>query len=167
MKDRVSKYSYSLTERVKFLHKVAIICQNKLLVLKRKPNDFARPNAWDLPGGNSTWPQAEEFVENPHLDDVIREVWEETCLKISAQGLDPIAVFSGYVPKKELYTIVVGWRYELKGQIFPKVVLSEHSEFKWLPKKEAIKLDFGKGGEYLRKIIERSFLELSPKVENQ
>ncbi len=141
-----------LAKNIKLLQKVAIFWRGKVLVLKRKEDDFARPGAWDLPGGNSEWPESKEFLENPHLDDIVREVKEETGIKLNKESLTPVAVFSGYVPEKERYTIIIGWHYNLEKPP-GKIKLTEHQEYQWLPPEEALNLDFGEGGDYLKEII--------------
>ncbi len=141
-----------LTEHISFLQKVAIFWRGKVLVLKRREDDFARPGAWDLPGGNSEWPESKEFLENPHLDDIVREVKEETGIEVNKEGLTPVAVFSKYSPEKEIYTIIVGWHYNLERSP-GEIELTEHQEYKWLSPEEALNLDFGEGGDFLKKII--------------
>lgn len=152
-----------LTEKVTFLQKVAIFLSNKVLVIKRKNDDLFLPGAWDLPGGKSEWPQSDGFVENPHLDDVVREVKEETRIELEKAGLKPVAVFSGYSPELNRYTIIIGWVYNLSRKP-TKIFLTEHEEYRWLEVDKAKSLDFGKGGDYLRKIIAESSILLKDNI---
>jgi 8-oxo-dGTP pyrophosphatase MutT (NUDIX family) len=82
-----------LTDQVKFLHKVAIVQtqqeQKRVLILKRVNDASSRPNAWDLPGGNAEWPEAQQIsAADLHQYDVAREVKEESNLLINPKIFD-------------------------------------------------------------------------------
>lgn len=139
---------HQLTENVKLLHKVAIIWQNHVLMLKRAEDDKSRPGKWDLPGGNSEWPtDLEENVNNPHLDDVAREVIEETGLIIAPETFDVASMvhFETYFAhKKQTFTILCGWGVLLDEAEAPEIVLShEHSEAAWVHADELEQYDPG------------------------
>lgn len=75
---------------------------NKILLLKRNSDDNYSPGKWCLPGGTP------EFGEN-FEDAIIREVKEETDLKISC---------SNYFKS-----------YFLKGEVY---LNDEHENYKWV-----------------------------------
>lgn len=146
---------WMLTNHVKFLHKIVVVCRGKILVLRRMPSDHARANAWDLPGGNSSWPETNDFLENPHLDDIGREVAEETGLDINSSKLIPIYLATGYDPEREKYTVLSGQMIVLESDELPEIVLSEHSDYRWVDAGEVDSLDFGEGGDYLQDIVSK------------
>lgn len=144
----MNKVAHQLTAHVKLLHKVAVIWQDHVLLLHRPPNDTSRPDKWDVPGGNSEWPtDLEENILNPHLDDVAREIIEETGLL--AQPTDfthkEMVHFETYFDyKKQIYTVLCGWRWNLKTPTQPVVQLSkEHTEFAWVTHEQLEQFDFG------------------------
>jgi len=156
--------AHQLTPNVKLLHKVAVIIESKVLILKRAPNSKTRPKCWDLPGGNSEWPVK---INHPTQDlyklDVAREVWEETGIRAQPDhfSLSSLVYFSTfYEPKKEIYTMICGWKIVYADRSFLEFVglSDEHTEFKWIEKNELAKYDFGgKKGEFVANIIKEAF----------
>jgi 8-oxo-dGTP pyrophosphatase MutT (NUDIX family) len=139
---------HRLTEKVKLLHKVALVYQDKVLVLKRAENSASRPGKWDLPGGNSEWPTAaSEIQKNLHQQDIAREIKEETGIKINADAFleDNLVFFATFFePDQQVYSINCGWGVPLKLDSEPKVKIShEHQAYKWISLDELTNLDFG------------------------
>lgn len=157
------KIAHQLTENVKFLHKVALLHNGKVLVLKRAANAKSRPSAWDLPGGNAEWPETlTESKRNIHQDDIAREVIEETGFEVPAStfSLENLVHFFTYFDeRKQVYSIVCGWVVSNLTDLDPdKVLLSdEHTEYRWIDQAELASLDFGEPvGTFVKTIIENS-----------
>lgn len=150
---------HRLTENVKLLQKVVIICAGKILLLKRSPESSSRPSLWDLPGGNAEWPATTENIQNPHIQDVIREVFEETGIELLPEKLrQSVYVGSYFEADRQMYTLLVGWKVEVPPEFQPQDVLlsEEHTEFVWVQKADALKYNFGFAGEnegFIRQMI--------------
>ncbi|MFZ5438166.1 MAG: NUDIX domain-containing protein [Patescibacteria group bacterium] len=157
------KIAHQLTENVKFLHKVALVHQGKVLVLKRAANAKSRPGAWDLPGGNAEWPaELTTSKRNVHQEDIAREVIEETGFEVlpAVFSLENMVHFFSYFDeRKQVYSIVCGWVVSNLTDLDPdKVLLSdEHTEYRWIELDELASLDFGEPvGRFVKTIIENS-----------
>jgi len=153
---------HRLTDQVKILHKVAIVSNNQVLLLKRHGAAHSRPSKWDLPGGNAEWPveSSQVLLEHLHRADATREVQEETGMILDeAQITDPIFFDTFFETEKQVYTVVVGWLIKFANQ--PQVILSsEHTEFAWVSLSELKEYDFGfAGGKdgFLVEIVEKAF----------
>jgi 8-oxo-dGTP pyrophosphatase MutT (NUDIX family) len=157
-----------LTDKVKLLQKVAVVHKGEILILKRSDESKYRPGNWDLPGGNSEWPEgAEGDLVQPHLDDVLREVAEETGLDLEELGLkDQIAqtkpiYFSTYFEQdKQLFTVIVGWQINLPADFNRDLVKisPEHTENVWIKPEQFDEFDFGFAGQkdgFIRGMIAR------------
>jgi len=124
------KRKYMFSDDMKFLQKVVVYHpkQDKFLALRRPADAHARPNCWDLPGGNVL------FWEK-YLDSLTREVAEETSLKI--KNVRPIQVVTNF--EKEIYYLFIGYSCRATSQ---RVKISdEHSEYKWVTKAEFLRLE--------------------------
>jgi len=103
--------------------------QNKILILKRSHTETHYQNLWDLPGG--------EIKEGEVLKDAAeREVMEESGLEVKADD-NYFSIFRyDLTPAGEVF----GFKAKIvKG----KVSLSkEHTEFKWVSKKDFDKLEY-------------------------
>ncbi len=157
------KVAHQLTENVKFLHKVALLHNGKVLVLKRANDAKSRPGAWDLPGGNVEWPEAlTESKRNLHQNDVAREIIEETGLEVAPATFvleNMVHFFSYFDARKQIYSIVCGWVVSNLTDLEPdKVLLSdEHVEYRWIDESELNSLDFGEPvGTFVKTIIEQA-----------
>lgn len=151
---------HQLTENVKLLQKAVLIHNGKILILQRDGNSNTRPLNWDLPGGNSEWPeQSLENLENMHQDDIAREIKEETGLTVFSQHFrfENMSLFrTFYEAQKDVYSIIVGWKVELPGDFDRnQVQLSkEHVDAAWVTFEELSNYDFGgKRGEFIKDII--------------
>ena len=121
--------------------------KSKILLLKRSLNEGARPGCWDLPGGTV------ELFEP--LESVLkREVLEETSIRLHDK---PVIVHA------ELFERHGGMRLALvyfgKARNTAVKLSDEHTEFKWVSPGAAAGLDFGPGGEYVNRALEK-FLNL-------
>lgn len=151
-----------LTENVKLLQKIALKADGKVLLLKRGANEHSRPLAWDLAGGNCDWPsEIKVNTENLHFGEAVREIYEETGIKVLESDFRDNAKLSFFMtffePENELYSIVLGWSYDLpSGFDQNSIKIShEHVEYKWVGLEEFEELDFGKEkrGDFIKKII--------------
>lgn len=160
------KQLHRLTEQVKVLHKVAVVSNNQVLLLKRSANAHYRPEKWDLPGGNAEWPAQATGVllEHLHRADAVREVQEETGITIDNSQLSvPIFFDTFFETEKQVYTIVVGWliQQERRSQV---VLSSEHTKFAWVFSDELKEYDFGFAGGsdgFLAQICKLAFAQLA------
>lgn len=111
---------HQLTEHVKLLQKAVLIYDQRALILRRSDLAKSRPGCWDLPGGNCEWPVSQTAsVANLHLQDIAREVTEETGLAVQANdfSFDQLVHLSTFFDvDQQIYTMIVGWKLEL-GQI--------------------------------------------------
>jgi len=109
---------------IKILHKCIIENGGNILLLKMANND-SLPGKWDFPGGNL------EFLET-FESCVRREALEESGLKI--YGIKRIGFEEIILKKKKKHYILFFYEAKAKGS---DVVLShEHSDFKWVKKKD-------------------------------
>ena len=155
--------SSQLTKNVKFVHKAAIIHNNRVLLLRRSQNETTRPNCWDLPGGNAEWPTSTTTMSDFHRADIAREVLEEAGLNLNFTLFTPkrLCILQTYFePNREMYTIRCGWRIDLPHEeLQPPITLSkEHTEYAWLSFDEALRADFGgQGGSFMVPLLEATF----------
>lgn len=160
-----SSTAHRLTENVKLLQKVIIICAGKILLLRRSSESSSRPLLWDLPGGNAEWPTATENIQNPHTKDVTREVFEETGIELLPETLrQSVYVGSYFEAERQMYTLIIGWKVKVSQEFQPQDVLlsDEHTEFVWVEKADALKYDFGFAGEnkgFIRQMILNACVE--------
>ncbi len=161
---------HQLTKHTKLLHKVSLVFSNKVLIVKRAVDTVSRPGKWDLPGGNSEWPQEDaagikidQDLLNPHQKDIVREIKEETGLVVDPTlfVLDRLAFFATFFEQdKQVYSINCGWivseQYWLSlnnepksdnesiTKKAPKITLSsEHTDYSWITLSELDQYDFG------------------------
>lgn len=160
---------HQLTSHVKLLHKVAIIRDNKVLLLQRSLQAKSRPGNWDLAGGNSEWPVAvAQPTANLHQLDISREIVEETGLTVPAEyfKLDQLVLFrSFYEPAAQIYTIICGWKVitaesvSMLAAMSPDAVVcsAEHQGYAWVGLTELSNYDFGgERGEFVRAIAQQA-----------
>ena len=166
MKDNMSKNKmpHQLTENVKLLQKAVLIHNNKILIVQRSTDATSRPDCWDLPGGNSEWPESEVGQEdlnqeNMHQQDIAREIKEETGLTVFSQHFtkENLTFFrTFYEAKKDVFTVITGWKVEMPSDFErSQVELSnEHVDHKWIAVEDLKEYDFGeKKGEFVKDII--------------
>lgn len=152
---------HQLTSQVKLLHKVVLLHDNKVLILKRAKDSKSRPEKWDLPGGNSEWP--EDLNHNSrdiHTLDVAREIWEETGLRFTPNLFDKKALIyfsTFYEVEKQIYSVICGWLVKrlTADQAKGVTISDEHTDFAWIELKDLKKYDFGADrGKFVVEIIE-------------
>lgn len=158
---------HQLTENVKLLQKAAIIRQSdfglEVLLLKRNATTLSRPNCWDLPGGNSEWPeQSQSSAANLHLFDIAREIAEETGLNVNTKNfsLDKLSYLSTYFDsEKQVYTMICGWSLHFSDTDQGEVQVSdEHQEYVWVTETELENYDFGGDkGTFIVEMIKAAF----------
>lgn len=139
-----TKAHFMFTDDIKFLQKAILYhpTENKFLTLKRWPGDVHRPNCWDLPGGNISFPEE-------HMAGILREVKEETGLAVGK--LRPIQIRSNFNKTEQIYYLFIG---HIGKAATDKVTLSEeHTEYKWVTKEEFLKL---KSADFLIDLVSSS-----------
>jgi 8-oxo-dGTP pyrophosphatase MutT (NUDIX family) len=156
-----------LTENVKLLQKAVIIRKGEfgkeVLILKRSVDSISRPNCWDLPGGNSEWPEANQSsAANLHLIDLKREVFEETSLiiKLDDLTLANLVHFSTYFDsEKQIFTVIGGWLIDYLNTDQKEIrISSEHQEYIWVSEADLSNYDFGGvKGAFVLDIIKQAF----------
>ena len=151
--------SNQLTDKVKFVQKVALIHEDKVLILKRSNDSQSRPGAWDLPGGNTEWPDLTQPTGNSHTADIVREVEEETGLKINHEKFNDqslVLFYTFFEPDIQRYSFNCGWRVLLSNDFDPNsiVISNEHTDQVWISLTELDQYDFGEPiGTYIKTII--------------
>ncbi len=123
-------FPHQLTKNVKFLQKATIIVNGQVLILRRTLNSKSRLGCWDLPGGNCEWPvKNQTSTANLHLQDIAREVKEETGLIVSVSAFifDQLVYLSSYFDSsKQIYTVITGWR--ITANMLQKSVLQKKQQ---------------------------------------
>lgn len=149
-----------LQKNVKLLQKAVLIHDGKFLILQRNEQAKSRPLCWDLPGGNSEWPEnVTENLENLHQKDVAREILEETGITVFDEHFtfENMVLFRTFFEaESEVYSIITGWKVELPDDFErSQVQLSdEHINHKWVTFDELNEYDFGnKKGEFIKDVI--------------
>jgi len=158
---------HQLTQHTKLLHKVVLIHEGKVLLLKRSLEDHSRPGCWDLPGGNSEWPETlTENTSDLHQLDIAREIREEIGYETNPANFSEknlIFFRTFFEPEKQLYSLICGWKLvsvaDLTAFSPDKVILSaEHTQFSWVGLNELAQFDFGgASGEFIIQMIKNAF----------
>ncbi len=162
---------HQLTRHTKFLHKVAIVVDGKVLLLQRSQSAESRPGCWDLPGGNSEWPATSvtQPTANLHQADVAREIAEETGLQVHADyfTLSTLNYFeSFYQPSNQIYTIICGWQVTDPAGVglatridqLTVTISVEHQRYAWVSESDLAQYDFGGAkGEFVMQIASKAF----------
>lgn len=116
-------------------------CKDKVLVLKRPEDDEDMPGVWEFPSGNA------EVGEDLH-DALIREVWEETGVKLDKKNLNIVSLQQYESEKVDYIKCSVQINFVAELNEMPKVTLSEeHTAFKWVTR-DAEEID-----EFLNEIL--------------
>jgi 8-oxo-dGTP diphosphatase len=109
-----------------------LIFKGKVLFLQRTKVDDGWEKTWGTPGG--------KIDDNESLQEsTVREVFEETGIIIKKEKL--ILVEKTYVTYPKAKFIYYIFKYNLSEKPEVKLHLKEHSEYKWLTPKDALKLD--------------------------
>ncbi|MEO8065242.1 MAG: NUDIX domain-containing protein [Candidatus Doudnabacteria bacterium] len=100
--------------------KAFIVKDEKVLLLKRRPNDVHKPGAWDIPGGRL------EPGENP-FTGLLRETKEETNLDIEV--VMPLDVHYFTRDDGQQITLLM---FLCKPKSDRVELSEEHTEYKWV-----------------------------------
>lgn len=158
---------HQLTDQVKLLQKVAVIRTNQtdleVLLLQRSSDALSRPNCWDLPGGNSEWPNSSSSRANLHLDDLVRELSEETTLQVSSTHFEnhlPVYFSTYFDSDKQIFTLICGWLLDFASTNQAEIqISSEHQTYAWVNVQALNNYDFGgEKGAFVLEIIQKSLL---------
>ena len=148
---KVNFMLHQLTENTKLLQKALLIADGKVLVLKRADDSFSRPGKWDLPGGNSEWPDSIDDLKNPHELDLLREIREETGLEVGRYWHDrhrPLYFTTYFEAERQVFSVIVIWRVDLPKILMNGVKIShEHQQFRWVSSADVLKHDLGFAGQ--------------------
>lgn len=156
----------TLTDRVKFLQKAALIHRGQVLILKRSLESSSRPGAWDLPGGRAEWPVVTtQSLENPHQGEIAREIREETGLVVDPSHFTDqnLVHFKTYFEAdRQRYALICGWRVlaENIADFDPDALTlsEEHTEFAWVTLETLDQYDFDEPtGAFVKTIIRNAF----------
>ncbi len=157
------KVAHQLTENVKLLQKAVLLKAGKALIVRRSKDAASRPGFWDLPGGNSEWPDTEGSGSGSHRRDIAREIEEETGVWVDPEAFatSSLIYFDTYFDStKQVFTVINGWYLELLENFDDdKISLSdEHTEFAWISPEELEEYDFGgEAGLFVVNMIENAF----------
>lgn len=151
---------------MKLLQKAVLIHDGKFLILQRNEKAKSRSLCWDLPGGNSEWPEnvidttgTAQNQENLHQKDVAREILEETGITVFDEHFtfENMVLFRTFFEvESEVYSIITGWKVELPDDFERSLVelSDEHVAHKWVTLDELNEYDFGnKKGEFIKDVI--------------
>ena len=97
-----------------------IVDDEKLLTIKRRPDDVHRPSQWDIPGGRL------ELGENP-FDGIKREVKEEVGVDVDVVA--PLEVQHFTRDDGQKITMIIFLCAPLSKQI---KLSKEHTEYEWM-----------------------------------
>ena len=143
--------SHQLTQNTKLLQKAILLVDNQVLLLKRSQTSQTRPGKWDLPGGNSEWPNVLDDIKNPHELDLLREIKEETNLEVDSYWQErhqPLALSTYFEGQKQVFSVIVIWLIPVQKEVMSLVSLShEHEDFQWVELNKLSEFDFGFAGE--------------------
>ncbi|MBW2999368.1 NUDIX domain-containing protein [Candidatus Woesearchaeota archaeon] len=98
-----------------------IVNDNKLLIIKRSPDEVQKPNIWEIPGGRL------ESGEDP-FEGIKRETKEETGIDIEV--LHPINIRHYTRDDGQAITMLIFLCKALNNNI---KLSKEHTGFEWIP----------------------------------
>jgi 8-oxo-dGTP pyrophosphatase MutT (NUDIX family) len=104
-----------------------VVCvneNNKILIIKRSPDEASKQGYWDLPGGQV------DDEDNSIEAGALRELQEETGLKAPLTNLKYVDKLESEDADKYYYT-TTGWSGTIKFARNPKTGNIEHTEAKW------------------------------------
>ena len=98
----------------------ALLHEGKILILKRKPDDFM-PNIYELPGGGL---ESDESL----LDALAREIEEETSCRI-----EKILGYIGYIDFPSSSGLLTRrFNFLIQAKLPLEIQLVEHADYKWI-----------------------------------
>jgi 8-oxo-dGTP diphosphatase len=96
-----------------------VLKRGRLLILKRKDDDDSYPGVWDCVGGH--------FEKGESAEEcMLREAREESGQKMKVVKVGPLIEYF------DAYGRAVAVPFILKPDPKKEIILSEHSEFKWI-----------------------------------
>jgi 8-oxo-dGTP pyrophosphatase MutT (NUDIX family) len=153
------RIAHQLTQNVKLLQKVALVQSGDVLVGRRAADPVRRPGCWDLPGGNSEWPEEGRVGFGLHREDLVREILEETGVKVLSESIqhENMNFFETFFDAgKQVFSIIAGWRIELPEEFDRSGITlsSEHTESAWVSQDRLEMFDFGgEKGAFVKEIV--------------
>lgn len=106
--------------------------QDKILLLHRQ-DAKAEGNRWGIPGGKLNG--SEEVI-----DAIIREVFEETGLRLDKEKVHYIAKLYIKVPNFDFEYHMIEYQEPIKSPGDVKINFKEHKGFTWVTPKDALKM---------------------------
>lgn len=101
-------------------------CKDKFLVLKRPEDDEDMPGVWEFPSGNAE-------VGEDLREALIREVWEETGVRLNKKDLKIVSLQQYESEKADFIKCSVQINFVAQLNERPEITLSqEHTAFKWV-----------------------------------
>lgn len=125
---------------------------NKLLLIKRRPNDVHKPNVWEIPGGRL------DESESPY-EGVKRETIEETGLEITV--LNPLRIHHFEREDEQQITLIT---FLCKPKSTDVELSEEHTEYDWFDLEEAkdkITVYFREEINVFQKLFEEHYPEMN------
>jgi 8-oxo-dGTP pyrophosphatase MutT (NUDIX family) len=109
-----------------------IIYGDNTLFLKRAETDDGYQDLWGTPGG--------KLDNETPKENILREIEEETNIRINETDKNLKFIMKTFVTYPKVKFIYHVFTYKI--YTMPKVILSEeHSEYKWITPKDALKLN--------------------------
>ena len=105
-----------------------VLYREKLLILRRKPDDDTYPGVWDCVGGHFDPGESAEQC-------MLREAIEEAGQTMNVLKVGPLIEYL------DAYGRAVSVPFILRPDPKKPIVLSEHSEFKWIKLSEVADYD--------------------------
>lgn len=107
--------------------------QDKILLLHRQDTK-AEGNRWGIPGGKLN-------TNEPLIDSIIREVFEETGFRLDPTQVHYIAKLYIRVPNFDFEYHMISYLPQIENPGDVKINFKEHKGFTWVTPADALKLD--------------------------
>ena len=141
-----------IVAETRLVAKALLICDGKMLALKRSATDTRRPLKWDLPGG------AVELGEDIKAA-CVREVSEETGIMIEVKDCKTVYAMTEYVQPTISATFVF---FIAVVHSAPVVLSNEHIEAQWMTLDEALNaFTYERHSTVLKFVVEGDLLHAS------
>lgn len=107
--------------------------QDKILLLHRQDSK-AEGNHWGIPGGKLN-------NNEPLIDAIIREVFEETGFRLDKEKVHYIGMLYIKVPNFDFEYHMIDYREPIHNPGEVKINFKEHKGFTWVRPEDALKMD--------------------------